>query len=124
MRRIISLLLLSPAVLVAVFMMVSGFPEPSVAPCTPAPATFATWVVCNTATARALTPTLTPRVVAQTHTPQATQTPAPTIRTQTPAPAVTPTRIEPQRMYCRAGSVTQVPVEPNRTLIICQEWTP
>ena len=92
-KHTISLLLLSPPVLVAVFMMVSSFSEPSLAPCTPAPATFATWVVCNTATARALVLTATPRVVAQTQTPQATQTPAPTIRTQTPAPAVTQTPI-------------------------------
>ena len=77
---------------VAVTSLVTAFGESSVAPCTPAPATFATWVVCNTATAAARIATSTPRVVAQTQTPQATQTPVPT-RSVTPSPTVTPTRI-------------------------------
>lgn len=72
-------------------------------PCTPAPATFATWTVCNTATARALTP----RVGVQT------QTPAPT---RTPAPAVTPTRIMYQQMWCKLGSVTREPHGENETV--------
>lgn len=55
-----------------------------------------------------------------------TATPAPTVTqvASTPTPRPTPTRIEPQRMYCRAGSVTVTPVAPGRELVMCEEWQP
>lgn len=83
--------------------------------CNPPAANFATLTTCRTQTAQALvaSPTVT-------RTPQ----PSPTRAIATATIVPSPTRIEPQRMYCRAGSVTVVPFSDNRELVICQEWEP
>lgn len=60
----------------------------------------------------------------RTQTAQAGGLPPTPTRMPLPTPRATPTRIESQRMYCRAGSVTVIPVAPGRELVMCEEWTP
>lgn len=105
----VPILLFADALIVGLLVVVGSvtYIPPAVPSCQTPAANWATLVACRTETAQAQTGTPTPRVVIQTQAPQAT-----------------PTRIEPQRVYCRAGSVTVTPVAPGRELVICQEWTP